>query len=45
MSSVFHQLMSVLEDRKVNPPPNSYTARLYAGGDAEDRGENHRGGP
>jgi phosphoribosyl-ATP pyrophosphohydrolase len=35
MSSVLHQLMSVLEDRKVNPPPNSYTARLYAGGDAK----------
>ena len=34
MSSVLHQLMSVLEDRKLNPPPNSYTARLYAGGDA-----------
>jgi phosphoribosyl-ATP pyrophosphohydrolase len=24
--------MEVLEQRKVNPPPNSYTARLYAGG-------------
>ena len=35
MSSVFHQLMSVLEDRKINPPPNSYTARLYAGGDTK----------
>jgi phosphoribosyl-ATP pyrophosphohydrolase len=35
MSSVLQQLMSVLEDRKVNPPPNSYTARLYAGGDAK----------
>lgn len=35
MSSVLHQLMSVLEDRKSNPPPNSYTARLYAGGDAK----------
>jgi phosphoribosyl-ATP pyrophosphohydrolase len=35
MSNVLHQLMSVLEDRKVNPPPNSYTARLYAGGDAK----------
>jgi phosphoribosyl-ATP pyrophosphohydrolase len=32
MSSPLHQLMSVLEDRKANPPPNSYTARLYAGG-------------
>ena len=35
MSNVFCQLMSVLEDRKMNPPPNSYTARLYAGGDAK----------
>ena len=35
MSSVLHELMSVLEDRKINPPPNSYTARLYAGGDAK----------
>ena len=34
MSNVLHELMSVLEDRKVNPPPNSYTARLYAGGDS-----------
>ena len=35
MSNVLSQLMAVLEDRKVNPPPNSYTARLYAGGDAK----------
>jgi phosphoribosyl-ATP pyrophosphohydrolase len=35
MSNVIAQLMSVLEDRKVNPPPNSYTAKLYAGGDAK----------
>jgi phosphoribosyl-ATP pyrophosphohydrolase len=35
MSSVLQQLMTVLEDRKVNPPQNSYTARLYAGGDAK----------
>jgi phosphoribosyl-ATP pyrophosphohydrolase len=32
MSSVLHQLMDVLEQRKVNPPANSYTAKLYAGG-------------
>ena len=32
MSSALHQLTEVLEQRKVNPPPNSYTARLYAGG-------------
>jgi phosphoribosyl-ATP pyrophosphohydrolase len=35
MSSILQQLMSVLEDRKINPPPNSYTAKLYAGGDAK----------
>jgi len=35
MSNVLHQLMSVLEDRKISPPPNSYTARLYAGGDTK----------
>jgi len=32
MSDVLHQLMAVLEERKNNPPPNSYTARLYQGG-------------
>lgn len=32
MSDVLHQLMAVLEERKTNPPPNSYTARLYQGG-------------
>lgn len=32
MSDVLHQLMAVLEERKINPPPNSYTARLYQGG-------------
>ena len=32
MSSVLHQLIGVLEQRKTNPPPNSYTAKLYAGG-------------
>ncbi|MEX2172985.1 MAG: phosphoribosyl-ATP diphosphatase [Pirellulaceae bacterium] len=32
MSQVLHQLMSVLEERKINPPPNSYTARLFQGG-------------
>jgi len=35
MSTVLQQLMAVLEDRKVNPPPNSYTAKLYCGGDAK----------
>ena len=32
MSSPMHDLMAVLEARKSNPPPNSYTARLYQGG-------------
>jgi phosphoribosyl-ATP pyrophosphohydrolase len=32
MSHVLYQLMSVLEQRKINPPPNSYTAKLYQGG-------------
>jgi phosphoribosyl-ATP pyrophosphohydrolase len=32
MSAVLQQLFSVLEERKINPPPNSYTARLYQGG-------------
>ena len=35
MSNLLQQLMAVLEDRKVNPPPNSYTARLYADGDSK----------
>ena len=32
MSAVLQQLSDVLEQRKTNPPPNSYTARLYSGG-------------
>jgi phosphoribosyl-ATP pyrophosphohydrolase len=32
MATVLEQLMTVLEERKLNPPPNSYTARLYEGG-------------
>jgi phosphoribosyl-ATP pyrophosphohydrolase len=35
MSSVMQQLFAVLEDRKSNPPSNSYTAKLYSGGDAK----------
>jgi phosphoribosyl-ATP pyrophosphohydrolase len=35
MSNVLQQLMTVLEERKSNPPPNSYTAKLYAGGDVK----------
>lgn len=31
-SSVLTRLMSVIEDRKQNPPPNSYTSTLFAGG-------------
>jgi phosphoribosyl-ATP pyrophosphohydrolase len=30
--SVFAQLMATIEDRRANPPPNSYTARLFEGG-------------
>ena len=45
MPSVLHQLMSVLEDRKINPPPNSYTARLYAGGDAKIVVQDYGRGP
>src|SRR5688572_10646942 len=32
MSAVLHQGTDVLEQRKVNPPPNSYTAKLYGAG-------------
>lgn len=31
-SRPLHELMDVLEARKSNPPPNSYTASLYQGG-------------
>jgi phosphoribosyl-ATP pyrophosphohydrolase len=30
--SVFARLMAVIEDRKLNPPPKSYTTQLFAGG-------------
>lgn len=30
--SVLGQLMAVIEDRKANPPPKSYTNQLLAGG-------------
>jgi phosphoribosyl-ATP pyrophosphohydrolase len=30
--SIFAQLMSVIEDRKANPPEKSYTTRLFSGG-------------
>jgi phosphoribosyl-ATP pyrophosphohydrolase len=31
-ASVFAQLMATIEDRHANPPPNSYTAKLFEGG-------------
>ena len=30
--SVFAQLMATIESRRANPPPNSYTAKLFEGG-------------
>jgi phosphoribosyl-ATP pyrophosphohydrolase len=30
--SVFARLMATIEDRRANPPPNSYTAKLFEGG-------------
>ncbi len=30
--AVMQQLMAVIRDRKVNPPPRSYTTTLFAGG-------------
>ncbi len=30
--SVLAQLMATIEDRRANPPPNSYTAKLFEGG-------------
>ncbi len=31
-ANILHQLMSVVEDRKANPPEKSYTTSLFAGG-------------
>jgi phosphoribosyl-ATP pyrophosphohydrolase len=31
-ASVLAQLMATIEERRANPPPNSYTAKLYEGG-------------
>jgi phosphoribosyl-ATP pyrophosphohydrolase len=31
-SEVLHRLMGVIEDRRRNPPPRSYTSTLFAGG-------------
>ena len=33
--SVLQQLMETIRDRKVNPPPRSYTAQLFEGGVAK----------
>ncbi len=30
--SVFAKLMTTIESRRANPPPNSYTAKLFEGG-------------
>lgn len=32
MDRVLHDLWHTIEDRKHNPPPDSYTARLFAAG-------------
>jgi phosphoribosyl-ATP pyrophosphohydrolase len=31
-ASILDRLMTVIEDRKANPPPRSYTSKLFAGG-------------
>ena len=38
-SSVFRQLMAVIEDRKANPPARSYTTSLFQGGIARIGGK------
>ncbi len=35
LPSILDRLMSVIEDRKQNPPPRSYTTTLFAGGTAK----------
>lgn len=32
---MLHQLFTIIEDRKTNPVPGSYTARLFAAGEDE----------
>ena len=31
-TTILHRLMDVIRDRKTNPPPQSYTTSLFAGG-------------
>jgi phosphoribosyl-ATP pyrophosphohydrolase len=31
-TNIFQRLMEVIQDRKLNPPPNSYTTTLFQGG-------------
>ena len=35
MSDILDQLYSTIESRKQNPPPDSYTAKLFAAGEDE----------
>ncbi len=35
MSDILHQLYARIESRKTNPPPDSYTAKLFAAGEDE----------
>lgn len=35
MSAVVNELYQTIVARKTNPPPNSYTAKLFAAGDVE----------
>jgi phosphoribosyl-ATP pyrophosphohydrolase len=35
MSNVTQQVFEVIEDRKLNPPESSYTAKLFAAGEVE----------
>jgi phosphoribosyl-ATP pyrophosphohydrolase len=35
MTDTIHELYQLILSRKTNPPPNSYTAKLFAAGDVE----------
>ncbi len=35
MSETLNELFATIKARKENPPPNSYTAKLFAAGDVE----------